>query len=404
MKILVVTQYFWPESFRINDICIGLREKGHDISVLTGMPNYPYGKFFDGYSFLYPLKEEWNFIKVYRAPLFSRGKGSGLLLALNYLTFLIFGSLRALCINEKFDVILVFQPSPITSAIPAIVIKKIRRIPIALWVQDLWPESVKAASNIDSSWIIRVLNELTKWIYKHSDKILLQSKGFKEYLKKQGINENKVTYAPNTCEDYYSVTAPLDRHKEYFPNGFNFFFAGNLGEAQGLLTLIKAAEIVKSKTNNKVNWIFAGDGRMKEFLVREVDNRKLGDSVHFIGSFQTTEMASMFSYADVLIVSLKKNKIFELTIPSKLQSYMACAKPILGSIDGEGARIIRDAFCGLVASAENAEELAEAALNMVRMSKDELTKLGLNSLKYFSEEFSRDKVLRTIETQLRIIS
>lgn len=394
MKILIISQYFWPESFKINDICLGLQEKGHDVSILTGIPNYPKGEFFEGYNF--GSKDEmWNGMKIYRAKLLPRGKG-GISLFLNYFSFVFFAWLKIYRIKEKFDRILVYEPSPVTVGIPAINASRKFNAPYYFWVQDLWPESLQSAGGINNKFVLSVFDKITKLIYKKSEKVLVQSEGFKEYILKQGISAEKIIFYPNTTEDFYKKEEKISKIESLLPTGFKIMFAGNLGEAQSLNTLIEAAEILNKK-NIDLKWIFLGDGRNREFLKNLIKEKNLEKNVFLLGSFPATEMPHFFASADALILSLKSDKIFALTIPSKLQSYLACGKPILASLNGEGAKIVNQSNSGFSSPAEDANVLAENVEKLYRLSPDERQKMGENAIDYFKNNFDRKTLLEKLE-------
>lgn len=391
MRILVVTQYFWPENFKINDLCLGLKERGHEVTVLTGLPNYPQGDFFKGYSFFKTNTEYWQGIKVYRSRLIPRGS-SGIMLMLNYFSFAFFSTLKGIFLKESFDKILVYEPSPITVGIPAMAISKIKKIPYYFWVQDLWPESLVAAGGIKNKLVLRLFDKITRLIYAKSEKILIQSEGFKEYILNQGVEDKKLVFFPNSTESFYSPKQEKKDYTQKLPSGFKLMFAGNLGEAQSLPTILEAANIVKHK-NVDIKWIFLGDGRMKSSILQKIKENDLSDHVYLLGAYPNTEMPEFFACANALIVSLKKDKIFSLTIPSKLQSYMACGKPILASLDGEGARIVEVAKCGFTSAAQDSEGLAKNVLILYEMSVNDREKLGKNGRQYFENEFEREMLL-----------
>ena len=213
MKILIISQYFYPENFKINDIVLGLKSRGHNVSVLTGKPNYPNGRFFDNYSFAKKNFELWNDIKIYRSPVIPRGNGSGLNLLINYISFALFASLRLISIREKFDKIFVYQPSPITVGLPAICAKIYFKAPIFFWVQDLWPESISAAGGVKNKLVISSADYLTRLIYKKCKKILVQSKGFIPFLINQNVLRKKISYLPNTTESFYKPLKSNKFHK-----------------------------------------------------------------------------------------------------------------------------------------------------------------------------------------------
>jgi glycosyltransferase involved in cell wall biosynthesis len=396
MKILVVTQYFWPENFRINDLVLGLKEKGHYVEVLTGKPNYPTGKFFDGYTFFANRTEYWNGIKVNRAPLIPRGNSNGIKLMFNYLSFATFATLRSFSLKGDFDKILVYEPSPITVGIPAIALKYRKKAKIYFWVQDIWPHSVTAAGGVSNKLVLSILNSLTKWIYKKSNKILIQSEAFRKLIISQEVEENKIEFYPNSVEEIFKVLPKKEEYKSLMPNGFNILFAGNIGEAQDFETIVEAAKIVATK-EPLIKWVILGDGRKREYLEDKIVEYNLERQIYLLGSYALEKMPNFYACADALLVSLKKDYIFSLTIPSKIQSYLACGKPILASLDGEGARIIANAEAGFIANAQNPNSLAEQALKLYNMPKEILLEMGQNGRKYFESNFERDLLVNRLE-------
>lgn len=393
MKILIISQYFWPENFRINDIALGLKELGHEVIILTGLPNYPHGKLYDGYS-NDGVDEYWNGIKVYRCRIIPRGSG-GLKLFLNYISFVWYGYKKVNKIEENVDRILVYEPSPITVGLPAIHASKKLKAPYYFWVQDLWPHSLSAAGGVNNPFVLGVFEVLTRYIYKKSKKVLVQSRGFKTYIEKQGVPSDKILFFPNSTEEFYAKMPPSNVINEKLPKGFIIMFAGNLGEAQSLNTLIDTAILVK-EINSDVKWCFLGDGRAKDKISKKVSDLGLNDTIFFLGSYPPSEMPIYFASADVLIASLKDDPIFALTIPSKIQSYLACGKPILASLNGEGAKIIEEAQCGYVSQAEDSSMLAENVLKMYNISQSEREIMGSNAIQYFNQNFERNMLLRQL--------
>ena len=396
MKILVITQYFFPENFRINDVSLGLKERGHEVTVLTGKPNYPTGKYFDGYNWFNKKKEIWNGIEIYRANLFLRGKGGGVKLILNYFSFVFFASIKLLFLNKEFDKILIFAPSPITVGIPGIVAKYKFKSKTFLWVHDLWPESIRVAGGINSKWILKLIDKLTRWIYSKIDVLLIQSKGFLPYLNSQGIHSNKIKYYPFYAESFYKVLEPEEKYLSQLPSGFKILFAGNIGESQSFETLITAAKILKNK-GLPIIWIIFGDGRMKKIIEKEIEVSCLQDNFILKGSLPAIEMPKYFSCVNALVISLKKSDIFSITIPGKLQSYFACGKPVIGSLNGVGADIIKESNSGFVGSAESVEELVDAIIRLYNTPLHEQKIMGLNARKYFEQEFDRENLLDKLE-------
>ena len=397
MKILIVSQYYYPENFRINDLALEFKNRGHNISVLTGIPNYPTGSFFEGYGIIKKNKEVINGISIYRSPLITRGSGSKIRLGLNYISFVIgalFTSRKLL--SKDFDIIFVFEPSPITVCIPAIFIKKIKKIPICFWVLDLWPESVISAGNLKPGFILRILNPLVKFIYNNSDKILVSSKGFTNSIAQKGINKNKLTFFPQWAETIFKpIVADGSLINNLPEKSFKIMFAGNIGEAQDFPSILKAAKILKANMN--IQWIILGGGRKEEWVKNKIKEDHLEGCFHMLGSFPLEMMPKFYANADCMLFSLKREYIFSITIPAKVQSYLACAKPVVGMIDGEASNIIKDAKAGLVCPSESPEILAKNIERLSKLNERELRKLGSNALSYYKKEFERTMLMNRME-------
>lgn len=403
MKTLVVTQYFWPEEFRINDICEGLSEKGHEVEVLTGLPNYPYGKLFDGYSFFSRGEKEYKGIKINRCYLIERGKDSSVKLALNYISFMINGLFHIpKLVNKRFDNIFVFQVSPITSAIPAIVLGKLKNIPKSIYIQDLWPETFYSIKNIKNKNIRNILKKICIKVYDAFDQIVIASEGYRDILVHAGINGNKIVYLPQWAEDIYSDMKSNENVIEKKDDDFVLTFAGNIGKAQSVDTIIKAANLAKE--NIHIKWIILGDGSEFSKITSLVEKYELQDTVKLVGRKPSIDMPKYFNQSDALIVTLKDTDIFRITLPAKIQSYMASEKPIIGSISGTGMETIMDSNCGLVSESEDFEDLYNQVIKLYNMSEIDRKKLGSNGKEYFKNNFERDMLLNRLEKYLISIS
>jgi glycosyltransferase involved in cell wall biosynthesis len=398
MRILVVSQYFWPESFRINDVVHGLRERGHEITVLTGIPNYPEGRYFRGYGFFGPVREDYEGIPVVRVPLLARGNGGAVRLALNYLSFVVTASLLApLRLRGKFDAILVYEPSPVTVMLPAILLRRLRRVPVLFWVQDLWPESLSATGMVKANWILALVERMVRFIYRRSDRILIQSQAFREQVQRLGGKPDRIVYLPNSAETFYRpVELGADAEEgTLVPEGFLVMFAGNIGAAQSFGTVIEAATLLRDTP--EIQWVVLGDGRMRDWAETEVGKRGLADRVHFLGRFPPESMPRFFALADALLVTLRRDPVFAMTVPSKLQSYLACGRPIVGALDGEGARVLEEAQAGIACPADDARALADAVLRLYRMPEAERARMGERGRAYFEAEFERGILLHRLE-------
>lgn len=391
MKILIVSQYFWPEEFRINDLALDLIERGHGVTVLTGNPNYPKGKFYKGYGFKYSV-EYYNSIKIIRVPIVPRGKNS-FTLVLNYISYLVSGSLFALFHMQQYDKIFAVNFSPITAIYPAIVYKWRQKKQLLLWVQDLWPESVSSAGKVKSQGVMTLLTKMVKHIYKNSDKILVQSEAFIPSVKEKGVTDEKIRYMPNWAEDIYSHTSNISKHKheDIIPTGFKVMFAGNIGEAQDFDSILKAAEITKHF--QEIKWVIVGDGRKKSLVEEEIIRLGLQETVFLLGRYPVEEMPSFFVHADVMLLTLKNETIFSMTIPSKVQSYMAFGKPIAGMLNGIGAKVIEEADCGYVSNAGDYRSLASNIILSYKQESKILQGKGNNGKNYYNKNFSKKVII-----------
>lgn len=392
MKILIVSQYFWPEEFRVNDLAYDLVERGHEVTVLTGNPNYPKGKFYKGYGFKFG-REKYRGVNIYRIPIIPRGNASGIRLAINYLSFAIFGSIFALFFRQKYSVSLVFATSPITVVYPALVHKYLYKSKVNLWVQDLWPESVSAAGNMTSSFAISILTKMVKQIYKSSDRVLVQSEAFIQSVTEKGVTSQQLRYVPNWAEDIFCNNSYVSKlkYKNIIPEGFKVMFAGNIGEAQDFNSIIKAAEITKQFPD--IKWIIVGDGRKKSWVESEIVRLNLQDTVLLLGRYPSEEMPAFFVHADIMLLSLKNEDIFSMTIPTKVQAYLAFGKPIAGMLNGIGAEVIRKANCGYVANAGDYTTFANNIVEAFKQDARILIEKGINGQKYYLEYFSKEVII-----------
>ena len=396
MKILIVTQYFYPENFKCNDMAFELKRRGHEVTVLTGIPNYPYGRFYEGYGLLKKRTEILHGVKVFRSLLIPRGNGGGLRLALNYLSYTFFASLKAfwIALRNKYDIIIVHEPSPILVGVPAIIVKKIQRIPLYFWVLDLWPESLTAAGGVKNKMILHLFNRLTRWIYKNSDILLIGSKGYRISINEKGEFDNKIKYFPNWVEDSLtsndsSFEAPT------FPVGFNILVAGNMGDAQDLPHIMQAMLLLKGKP---INIIFVGDGRKKSYVEDFAKKNQLENQIYCLGRYPIETMPYFFSKADVLFMALKDEPIFALTVPSRLQAYMSSGKPIVAMINGEGAALVKEAECGWSVPAENSHALASLFELLETTDKAILREKGQKGKIYSEANFNFAKCIDNLES------
>nr|WP_245557625.1 glycosyltransferase family 4 protein [Deinococcus peraridilitoris] len=365
--------------------------------VLTGHPNYPEGTFAAGYG-RGVRRETFCGARVSRVPMLARGAGGARSLALNYLSFALAASLLGpLLCRGRFDIIFVYEPSPMTVGFPAIVLRFLRRTPLVFWVQDLWPESLSATGFVTSPIILASVERMVRWIYRHCDLILVTSRAFIPSVQRVGRRYDGVAYYPQSAEVLYRpmrVEEAPDVGAE-LPKGFRVMFAGNLGTAQDLPTVLAAAELVRDLPD--IRWILIGDGSMRSWVETEIERRGLQEQVHLVGRRPVSDMPKYFAHADALLVTLKRDPIFALTVPAKLQSYLACARPIIAALEGEGASIVREARAGLTVSPQDPVSLAQSVRKMYAMGKNEREQYGVRGRIYFLEHFERERLLDELE-------
>ncbi|MGQ0525739.1 MAG: glycosyltransferase family 4 protein [Betaproteobacteria bacterium] len=398
MKVLIVTQYFWPETFRINDVAAALKARGHEPEILTGMPNYPGGRFYPGYGAFSPREERYRGMRVVRVPLVPRGAMRNWQLALNYLSFVISASLCApFRCRGHYDAILVYEPSPVTVALPAILLRSTRGTPLLFWVQDLWPESLAATGAVTSPRALRWVRLLVDFIYRRCDLVLVSSRGFTEHVLRSGISRERIRYFPNSAETLYRPlpAAPPDVNGE-LPSGFRIVFAGNIGSAQSFETIVEAAD--RTREHRDLHWVILGEGNRREWVYGEIDRRGLAATVHLLGHRPVDTMPAYFAAADALLVTLRGDPVFALTVPSKIQSYLACGRPILAAINGEGADIVTESGAGLACGAEDAPRLAAAALQLYRTPVVQREAMGRKGRMYFEANFEREMLLDRLQS------
>lgn len=399
MRFLVLSQYFWPEGFIINDVVRVLVEQGHEVVVATGKPNYPDGKIYDGYRALGTHKETYlEGVAVFRVPLWPRERGGAKNLIFNYLSFMFAGLALFpwLLRGYKFDAILVFAPSPILQAIPAILLKYIKNAPVALWVQDLWPDSLLATGFVRNSHLLRAVGWLVKGIYKACDRILVQSIAFIEPVARYADRE-KIHYYPNSVDTRSASSEKVsdDCLLECLDNHFCVVFAGNLGTAQALETLLQAASLLRDDA--EIRLVLVGSGSRMEWLKSQKEALSLTNLV-LPGRFPTSVMASIFARSSALLVSLNDDEVFAQTVPSKVQAYLAAGRPIIASINGEGARVVLESGAGLVSPAKAAQPLVENIRRLKNMDDAERDAMGKAGKKYFDENFDmHSQVVNLVE-------
>lgn len=392
MRVLLWSQYFWPENFRINELAAALQASGVQVTVLTGKPNYPQGDIFPGYSSIGIRHERYAGAQVVRVPLVPRGSGSPLRLAINYLSFIVSGYVLApfALRGQECDVVFVYAPSPLLQALPAIFLARLKRAPLVLWVQDLWPESLLATGFVRNRWALKIVGAIVRYIYRHADSILIQSEAFRGPVACLVDDPGKIRYFPNTAEPVAERCASDGTRGVAAEIGkvFSVVFAGNIGAAQSMETILAAAE--RLGPHSDIRFFVVGGGSRGAWLKQEIGRRRLGN-VLLPGPLPPADMPAVFAAASALLVTLGDAPALALTIPSKLQAYLAAGRPVIASLNGEGARIVREAQAGFTCPAEDGEGLAAAVLRLYGLTPGERSRLGENGRRYFSQHFEPKK-------------
>jgi colanic acid biosynthesis glycosyl transferase WcaI len=396
--MLIVTQYFWPEDFRINDLAAELARRGHEVVVLTGLPNYPDGRIYEEFRAEAHRYGNFRGVRIVRVPLIARGKGGFRLIA-NYASF----AFNACLIGawklrgEKFDSIFAYEPSPITVGIPAAFMRALKGAPMTLWVLDLWPETLRAIGAVRSPTVLGWVGRLVSCIYDRCDLILAQSRSFVPQIESRCTRPvRRVEYFPNWAESIFDSRSDSDAGELPPKNGkFDVMFAGNIGDAQDFPAILAAAERLRDRA--EIRWLIVGNGRAAEWVAGEISRRRLQDIVLMLGRHPMERMPAFYRRADALLVTLKDEPIFAMTIPGKLQSYLVAGVPIIGMLNGEGARAIEAAGAGIACPAGDDEALAGAVLAMSKMPLAERLSLGARGRAYGHRAFGREALIGQLE-------
>lgn len=405
MRVLVVSQYFWPETFRITEVVQSLRDAGCDVTVLTGQPNYPDGVVPPGYTAASLRTQIHDGLTIYRVPLVPRRHGYALRLALNYLSFVVSATFFGtwLLRGQRVDVILVYATSPILQVIPAVWLKWIKGAKLVTWVQDLWPDSLAATGYVRNPQVLRAVEWVVRWIYRHTDLLLVQSRAFEASV--AALSPGKpIAYYPNSVDATFAKPPSTDVDLPEVPaldEGFAVVFAGNVGAGQAVEVMVEAAALLKDVP--QIRFVVFGQGSRWDWMHEQVQARGL-TNLHLPGRFPVNTMPGLMQKAGALLVTLADEPIFALTVPNKVQAYMAAGRPILACLNGEGARLVEEAQAGLSVPAQDAKALAAAVLQLYRMSPEERAHLGANGRRYFKAHFDHDKLVDELMAHLRGMS
>lgn len=385
MKILVVCQYYYPENVRIIDICEELVKRGNEVKVITDIPNYPMGEVFEGYGLARNRNQTINGVRVHRSFTIPRKTGS-IFRVLNYYSFALFSTLYAFLMKEDFDVVFVNQLSPVMMAYAGIAYAKKHKTRLVMYCLDLWPESLVAGGITRGSSVYKLFHRFSEDIYKQFDEILVTSRSFSDYFEKEfGISNTK--YLPQYAEELFTPESCKKEPDEYL----DLMFAGNVGTMQNLEVIVEAAKL--TQYNEKIRWHIVGDGSELERIKQQTQDL---NNIIFYGRQPLEEMPKYYSMADAMLVTMKPDPLISLTLPGKVQSYMAAGKPIIGAIDGETQTIISDAKCGYYCNAEDYNELANIVENIKKGNK-----YSENACEYYKQNFTKNLFFEKLEESLK---
>lgn len=390
--ILVISQYFYPETFRVNDICQEWVKRGYKVTVITGIPNYPMGKFFDGYGYTKRRKEVWNGVNIIRIPLIPRGNSAVGMVA-NYLSFMVSGYVKNFFTRIKADYVFTFEVSPMTQALIGCWYARKHNVPHYLYVQDLWPENIITVTGISNPIIIKPIDRMVDYVYKNSDEIFATSPSFVEAIcnRKRRVSYGKVHYWPQYAEEFYRPMENAKVEEISEDDSFKVIFTGNIGTAQGLQILPQTAEMLREEN---VKFVIVGDGRYLEEFEQEIQKRNVQNKFIMIARQPAERIPELLAVCDAAFLSFQNDELWTKTIPAKLQSYMACGMPIIASAEGETERIITEAECGICSAIGDADKLSE---NIRIMMREDLDKMRHNSREYFEKNFEKQRLMDQIE-------
>ncbi len=397
-RVLIVTQHFWPESFRVNDLAKGLVEDGYSVDVLCGLPNYPKGEWFDGYRYTGPRRQEYEGIQVFRAGEVPRKGNTGIRIFLNYVSWPFFALFSLWRLKGPYDAVLCYNTSPVLMSFPAIVYAKIHRIPFTNYVLDIWPENLYSVLPVQNPFLQKIAHSVSDWHYRRADRLIAMSNSLRlRLLERSKKDETQVAVIPQHCEDFYAEPIRDDALRSRYEGRFNLVFTGNFSPAQSLDTVIRAAVSARSMGAENLRLVLVGDGMSRPALEQLVAELGAEDTVTFAGSVPPTDIPRFTEFADGLVASLSNSPDLGLTVPAKIASYMAAAKPLLVSMNGEGAAAVAEASCGFSSPAGDVQSLAQNMLALYNESQQTRLEMGKRAFHYYQSHYTRRAVLDRLE-------
>ena len=396
-KILVVTQHFWPENFRINDIVEGFLQDGIAVDVLCGLPNYPKGEWFPGYSAAGPFEEEWHGARLYRCKEVPRRGNTSVNIFLNYVSWPWYAAHALHRLPGGYDAVFCFNTSPVLMCWPAILYAKKQHIPFTNYVLDIWPENLYSVLNVKNKALRAIAQGVSDTLYKKADRLIAMSEPLQQRLcQRTGMPPQKIAVIPQYCEDFYAVPQPDAALQAQFGGRFNLVFTGTFTPAQSLETVITAVQDARSRGADMLHLLLVGDGMSRAALEAKVKELHAEDAVTFYGSVPATDIPKFTALADALIVCLSDSPDLGLTVPAKVASYMAAGKPVLASMDGAGNAAVAAAG-GLSSPACDATALADNLLALTRMGAAQRAAMGQSAKEYYLAHYRRSELLRKLE-------
>ena len=396
-KILVVTQHFWPENFRINDIVEGFLQDGIAVDVLCGLPNYPKGEWFPGYSAAGPFEEEWHGARLYRCKEVPRRGNTSVNIFLNYVSWPWYAAHALHRLPGGYDAVFCFNTRPVLMCWPAIRYAKKHHIPFTNYVLDIWPENLYSVLNVKNKALRAIAQGVSDALYKKADRLIAMSEPLQQRLcQRTGMPPQKIAVIPQYCEDFYAVPQPDAALQAQFGGRFNLVFTGTFTPAQSLETVITAVQDARSRGADMLHLLLVGDGMSRAALEAKVKELHAEDAVTFYGSVPATDIPKFTALADALIVCLSDSPDLGLTVPAKVASYMAAGKPVLASMDGAGNAAVAAAG-GLSSPACDAAALADNLLALTRMGAAQRAAMGQSAKEYYLAHYRRSELLRKLE-------
>lgn len=393
-KILIVTECFYPEEFKINDVALAWKEKGYDVDILTSVPTYPLGRVFDGYENNFYQKDEYQGVNIYRVKAVTGYRESLIKKLLKYFTFMFFGTIVSIFIGKKYDYVFGFNMSALTGMLPAVTIKKLYGKRLIFWAQDIWPDSVYAYGFKKTKMLSFFLDKFVKFMYHNITAIAISGKGFESKLKPYVKDDLEFNYLPNWADD---LNMDLEIYEFSKEPKIHFTFAGNVGKVQNLENIIKAFSLLSVEYKEKAQLNIIGDGSNLEELKKIAEDE---NNIIFHGKKPREDMAMYYKASDFLIVSLVDKPIFSVTVPAKTQTYIAAKKPIIAIINGDTADLIKENNLGYYASPDNINEIKDVFIKSIETDQMKILEFTKNCKHLTNTIFNKNKTIDSLEKLL----